>query len=152
MSKSGAGILFTDGSKILLLKRAANDQDGNTWCLPGGGALKDETAHETAIRETKEECGLKCIPGQNFKTSEHKYPEFTWNTFLYSVPNQFSLETLSNEHSDWDWFDLKDIQNIDLHPKLRPQMDEYIIAIRTKFGKNFSEWIRYSSFLRNSRV
>ncbi len=150
MSKQGAGILFTDGQKILLLKRAPDDQDGSTWGLPGGGAQEDETAHETALRETKEECGLDRIPGQRFDTLEQDYANFSWTTFLYAVPDQFRLESLSAEHSDWAWFDLKTVQSIDLHPKLRPQMDQYILAIRRKFGKKFEEWLMYSSLLKKS--
>lgn len=145
----GAGILFTDGKKILLLKRAPDDQDGNTWGIPGGGAHENETQHQTAVRETQEECGIKKIPGTKFDIFEQKYPTFQWTTFLYAVSAQFELKTLSKEHTNWFWFDLETIKDADLHPKLRPQIESYVKSIRKEFGKKFEEWARYSSILKN---
>ncbi len=39
--KRGAGILFTDGKQILLLKRSEGSDNPGTWGLPGGGAKED---------------------------------------------------------------------------------------------------------------
>lgn len=147
--KQGAGILFTDWKAILLLKRAPDDQDGDTWGIPGGGSLDDETPHQTAVRETQEECGIKKVPGTQFDIFDQKYPTFHWTTFLYAVPNQFDLKKLSEEHSSWSWFELENLPNVDLHPKLRPQIESYLKSIRKKFGSKFEEWARYSSILEN---
>src|SRR4051812_22983401 len=50
--------------KILLIKRAAKDREGNAnvegdkWALPGGFVNPDETAYTAAKRELKEETGV----------------------------------------------------------------------------------------------
>lgn len=142
--KNGAGILFTDGKKILLLKRAEGDEE-NTWGLPGGGAKNDENPLETAKRETQEECGLSSIPGKSFAELMQKDSEFCWTTFMYDVDVSRVAVTLSDEHSDWSWFDLADLNTKPLHPKLKPQIPAYLALIRKKYGKKFTEWARIKS-------
>ena len=50
-------ILMMDG-KIVLLKRGINPQKGK-WVLPGGYVDRGEEVEAAAIRETREECGLR---------------------------------------------------------------------------------------------
>lgn len=52
---NAAGVVITKDNKILLQKRS----DNNEWGLIGGIMEIDETFHETAIREAKEETGLE---------------------------------------------------------------------------------------------
>lgn len=49
-----AAVFDADG-RVLLQKRT----DDGTWCLPGGYADPDESPRETAVRETREETGLR---------------------------------------------------------------------------------------------
>lgn len=142
--KHGAGILFTDGKKILLLKRAEGDEE-NTWGLPGGGAKKGETPLETAKRETKEECGIDNNVGTKWAELTQKDSEFCWTTFMYDVVVSDVAVTLSDEHTDWLWFDLTELNTKPLHPKLKPQIPAYLALIRKKYGKKFTEWARIRS-------
>lgn len=48
-------LIFSDG-KLLVLQHLIGD---NKWSLPGGGTKKSETPLESAIREVKEETGIK---------------------------------------------------------------------------------------------
>ena len=50
--------------KILILKRAPDDEYGDMWCLPGGKVDYGQTAEEAIIREVEEETSLKCISAQ----------------------------------------------------------------------------------------
>jgi 8-oxo-dGTP diphosphatase len=50
-------ILMMDG-KIVLLKRGISPQKGK-WVMPGGYVDRGEEVEAAAIRETREECGLK---------------------------------------------------------------------------------------------
>jgi len=50
-------ILLMD-DKIVLLKRAISPQKGK-WVIPGGYVDRGEEVEAAAIRETREECGLK---------------------------------------------------------------------------------------------
>ena len=54
-----AGILFlTPDKQGLFLKRSEASSMPLTWCIPGGTTEGDETAEQTAIRETIEEIGF----------------------------------------------------------------------------------------------
>ena len=56
-----AGIMFlTPEGETLLIRRGAGGGDyPNTWCVPGGHQLPDETLEEAARRECEEETGIK---------------------------------------------------------------------------------------------
>ena len=54
---AAAVILFNEDDKILLIKRKYEPQRGY-WSLPAGFLEYNETAEQTAIRETKEETNL----------------------------------------------------------------------------------------------
>ncbi|MBI2102687.1 NUDIX domain-containing protein [Candidatus Woesearchaeota archaeon] len=57
--------------KILLIKRAKGSYVG-FWGLPGGKIEKDEHVSEAAIREIKEETGIRCLFTQHLGfVSEH---------------------------------------------------------------------------------
>jgi 8-oxo-dGTP pyrophosphatase MutT (NUDIX family) len=122
----GASILFTDGSKTLVLKRGLDSPKSNKWDFPGGHSNKGETVLETAVRETKEECGV--VAGTNVG----KVSSGGWTIFVYKVDHPFACK-LNKEHSDWKWinnnllmeFDLLDEIKRDLPAliKLFPQRD-----------------------------
>ena len=136
-SKKGAGIFFTDGGHVLLLKRAAGKHESK-WDLPGGGAKEGESNIGAAIREAKEETGLDSIPGHRFDSLDSKNGHKRFTTFLYRVGNQFEC-SLSKEHSEWQWVAFEDVKSKDLHPKLEENMNRYLKSARRKV-RTFSEW------------
>jgi len=52
-----AGVILTEGSSVLLVKRKYAPRAG-AWCLPAGFMEAGETPEHTAVRELKEETGL----------------------------------------------------------------------------------------------
>ena len=50
--------------RILILKRAPEDEYGSLWNLPGGKVDYGQTAEEALIREVKEETSLECSSAQ----------------------------------------------------------------------------------------
>ena len=138
--KRGAGIIFTDGNKILLLKRAEGDHTGS-WGQPGGKAKEGETNIDTAIRESKEECGN--FEGYRIAEFEEKDGLHRWTTYIYRIKQPFDCK-LSKEHSDWKWYDIDKLKYVDLHPKFRENVGAYIKLIKKKFGnfKTFHEWLQ----------
>lgn len=142
--KRAAGIFFTDGKSVLLLKRSDEGDHSNTWALPGGKSKDGETDINTAIRETKEETGLESIPGYRIGLIDSKNGHQKFTGFIYKVSTRFDV-TISHEHTDWEWVGLKDLKSKDLHPKFKEQIPRYIREISRKV-QSFSEWQKIQEF------
>jgi 8-oxo-dGTP pyrophosphatase MutT (NUDIX family) len=131
-----AGIIFTNGKQILLLKKPNTGKYPGIWCIPGGKAENNETPLENALREAKEECGYN----QGEKFGEFHIDNFT--TFLFAI-NQIFQPKISQEHTQFKWFNINKLPQ-KLHPKFLENWHKYNKAILEKFSKNkisFKEWI-----------
>ncbi len=115
--KRAAGILFTDGSKVLLLQKAKG-KNSETWGLPAGKAETGESALENAKRETMEETGLTSIPGEQFDSYTRKTDSIEFTCFLYKVSKPFEVK-LSKEHSASTWCPITSLNSIKLLPQLK---------------------------------
>lgn len=141
--EKGAGIVFTDGEKILLLKRAEKGDNKGTWCLPGGKVEEGEAFIDAARRESKEECGR--VEGKRFEDSKEVDGNHTWMSFFFQIKKPFNCK-LSEEHSDWKWVEINKLDKINLHPKLEENIERYVNIISKHFNKklNFKEWIQFN--------
>jgi len=98
------------GLKFLLLKRSPGKIYEKLWQCVSGKIENDEAAWETAVRELKEETGLKPV---KIFTADHisSFYEATFDC-LNLVP-VFGIEVdntevvLSDEHSAFDWVTFK---------------------------------------------
>jgi 8-oxo-dGTP pyrophosphatase MutT (NUDIX family) len=120
--KKAAGILFTTGKKILLLKRNEEKKTEQNWSVPGGKFNKGETSWDAAFRETIEEIG-HCPVGRIFGTIEDFSPKFQYTTYMMYVPKTFDCK-LSNEHLDYNWFYIKHLDKLNIHYKLAKKLKE----------------------------
>ncbi len=97
------------GLKILLIKRADHPYLGS-WALPGGFIEEDETAHQAANRELKEETGLEDIYlDQVYTFTKPGRDPRTWVisiAYLALIPELKKVEGL-DDAADAAWFDLK---------------------------------------------
>jgi 8-oxo-dGTP pyrophosphatase MutT (NUDIX family) len=135
----GAGILFTNGKQVLLLKRSDDSDFADHWCIPGGKSKEKENPLDTALREAKEECGT--AEGQR---SEHFHSidgSHHFHTYLFTVAKPFPV-TLSKEHKDSKWVDLDEVADMNLHPKFKESWQTYLRAIRKRFPEkvSFADW------------
>ena len=102
---SAGGVVFrNEDNDILLIRRA----DEKIWCLPKGKIEKGEAPIDAALREIKEETGLKVINAHK-KICEIKF-KFYWpphdqnydkivNYFLFSTnDNKIILEKAFDDH------------------------------------------------------
>ncbi len=140
MKHLGAGILYTDGKKILLLHRSKDVKAHPlTWAPTGGGSEGDEDFLQTAERESKEEIGVfkgRKIVG--FETDP-------FVMYIYKVNKLFDVK-LNNEHLEAKWIDLDKVDNYELHPNFKKEWPKYLRAIK-KNNRSFREWLsRVSSF------
>jgi len=116
---SAAGILFTNGEKVLILKRAPGSSHPHTWGLPGGHIEDGETPLQAAKRECKEEIG-KMPYGRHLKT----IPEGQWTTFIYKVHQPFTVK-LNDEHTKYKWVKFDELKNMRLHPDFKRKIGKY---------------------------
>jgi 8-oxo-dGTP diphosphatase len=140
--RKGAGIFFTDGKRVLLLKRSEKGDCAGTWGIPGGKVEEGESLIDAAIREAKEECGR--INGQRFEDLHEKDGLHDWTTFFFKVDKPFECE-LSDEHTDYDWVDLDGLNGYRLHPKFKENMDRHLRVVKNFSKKgSFKEWIVFN--------
>ena len=104
---TGAGIVFYDGERILLVKKP-----NKKWGFIGGKPIEEETPLQTATRETKEEIGT--IHGKNEKEIKIKIRGNIYYTYIFRVQKPFHDITLSNEHIDYSWVKLENLEKIKL--------------------------------------
>lgn len=93
--------------EFLLLKRAESEIYPGLWQMVSGKMKKNEKAYNTALREIKEETGLKpsklwTVPNVNSFYSPEKNSISFLPVFVVEVNNNDSV-TLSEEHSDYKW-------------------------------------------------
>lgn len=130
-----AGIIFTDGKKILLLKRETGDHS-KTWAIPGGKAHEKETPIENAKREAKEEIGT--VQGKEID----KYSVENFTGYIYKVDMPFKV-TLNKEHSQYEWVDLDKVKEKNLHPSFAKEWPIYLKKIiKSNKRKTFKEWLK----------
>lgn len=75
-----AGVIITDGDRVLVMKRYRPDR-GTYYTLIGGGVENGETPKIAAIREAKEETNLDVELGRSF-TIENPYDDREHTYFL----------------------------------------------------------------------
>lgn len=97
-----AGIMFlTVSGDTLLLKRGDDGDFPGRWCFPGGTMEADETAEQTAVRETEEEIGF--VPeGTRAVWTRRIADGVDFVTFLQRIPEPF-VPTLNDEHTAFMW-------------------------------------------------
>ncbi|MEI8338070.1 MAG: NUDIX hydrolase [bacterium] len=115
-------ILNKDG-KILLLKCVLRENSGIYWDMPGGRIEGKESLVNNLKREIFEETKLVTVKiGKVLAVQEflHDNKHIMRLTYVARVTSTKSLR-LSNEHSEYKWFDLSEIhklRNLDKYLKL----------------------------------
>lgn len=119
---AGSGILFTTGTRILLLLRSDSVEEPGTWGIPGGAIPQKrsgefEDAYISAKREVREELGS--VPVHRV-VDQYVYQEnnFQYTTFIAEVDPSVE-ETLHPrfnwENDDYAWISLDELGAYDLH-------------------------------------
>ncbi len=106
--KVGVGVMILKEGKVLMTKRKGSHGSGE-YSFPGGHLEYMESFEDCAIRETKEECGLR-IKNIRFLyvTNVKKYaPKHYVHIGLVADWANGEAKTLEPEKAgEWKWFDL----------------------------------------------
>ena len=116
----GCSATIFDGSreKVLLTKRA----DNGLWCLPGGGVDPGESVEETIIREVQEETGLTVrvlrligvYSDPNWLVVYNERDSVQIVALNFEVVITAGQPGLSDETSDWGYYSLEEISQLDM--------------------------------------
>ena len=104
--------------KVLLTKRA----DNGLWCLPGGGVDPGESVEETIIREVQEETGLTVrvlrligvYSDPNWLVVYNERDSVQIVALNFEVVITAGQPGLSDETSDWGYYSLEEISQLDM--------------------------------------
>jgi 8-oxo-dGTP diphosphatase len=109
----GIHIAIKKGGKFLILKKSVKDKnDAGCWDLAGGGIEFGEQPFEAAIREAKEETGIKVAITKILTTWAMLY-EGKWSIeFLVEGKWLDGQVKLSSEHCEYKLVSRQDLKNI----------------------------------------
>ena len=125
---SASGLLVTDGSRVLLLRRAPFTQDPNLWGIPGGAIPVHEDTGEkkdsllSALDEAAEEMGgtpTGRVRGKHeFRDGSFRYTTFIW--WVDSIDLEAFTPRLNGEHTAWDLWSVQEAATDSaVHPGVR---------------------------------
>jgi ADP-ribose pyrophosphatase YjhB (NUDIX family) len=125
-----ATIFDDQKQKILLTKRS----DNRLWCLPGGGVEAGESVAEACEREVLEETGLiiKAKKLLGVYSDPHMITEYADGNRFQIIVLNFEVEVLggalivTDETTEVNYFDLKDIEHLDL---MQPHRQRIVDAL-----------------------
>ena len=113
----GVGTLLIHDGRVLLLKRADNDEfQPGEWGLPAGGIEKGEKENKAALREIFEEIGYRA------KLEELRFVEkvdwqddkeiIHFSIFRLDLEKGVEVRLDSSEHSESRWVKIEEIREI----------------------------------------
>lgn len=130
LKKNAIAVIVNVDNKILLLKRAdiPKSWQPNKWALVGGGVEKGEDPEEACAREIFEEIGLE-IKDFVEKVVIQRNPDSIEHIFASRYNGEPTDITLNDEHSNYGWFDVSEIEFLDTVPNLQ----DYIRLVFIKY-------------------
>jgi protein-tyrosine-phosphatase/8-oxo-dGTP pyrophosphatase MutT (NUDIX family) len=128
---SAAGLLIRDRGRVLMQQRALGVQYPGTWSIPGGAVAGNESPADAALRETREETGLRLRDVHLTGLSHVAEPVagWTYTTVLARLRKRARGVQLrpSWEASRHEWVGIEDVDTLPLHrgfaaswPEVRP--------------------------------
>jgi 8-oxo-dGTP pyrophosphatase MutT (NUDIX family) len=137
-----AGILAVDDAGRLLLQRR---RDTGQWAIPMGKMELGETPTECAVRETLEETGVTVEPTGLLGIYSDPlfivaYDDHDDPTVFGEVRQEFEITligrpvagspTVNDEADAVRWFDPSELAALDIHPRMRQQLGDYLSGVR----------------------
>jgi ADP-ribose pyrophosphatase YjhB (NUDIX family) len=118
--RQGAGMLFTTGERILLLRRSRHVEEPGTWGIAGGAVRVDEYGGEEALidaatNEVLEEQGSMPEDAQPVGSTVYRESGFQYTTFIMRVPQAEHQPRLNWESDRYGWFTEQELARIPLH-------------------------------------
>jgi dATP pyrophosphohydrolase len=138
--------LIKNGEPLFLIfKRSSNKIYGNQWRMVGGKVKEEESRWEAALRELKEETGLKpqkfwVIPSVNSFYEAKTDMVHSIPAFAAELPEDEEIQ-LDEEHSDFKWVSVDEIPKHILWPEQRRLMKLTYDILTDEHSEILPEWI-----------
>lgn len=138
---------FTRDGRVLVTRRHPAKPFGGRWEVTGGSVVKGETPLQGAVRELREETGLR-IPPEEFhpvyvypKDRTGGYPTIYHCFLVFFDPAEQDIRLQEGETVDWRLLPFEEFQKL-IHT------DDFVIGIRERFPAHRE---RFQDLLRAGR-
>lgn len=124
-----AGLLLTDGARVVLQHRAPWSHLGGTWAVPGGAIHSGESAVEGALREAAEEGGIDAGSVRVVATSVLRHPDWSYTTVVARTRRDIAVAAADAESLEIAWVPLTAVPERSLLPAFAhawPRMREML--------------------------
>ena len=125
-----AGLLVTDGSRVLLQHRAAWTHEGDTWAVPGGARDSHENPITAALREVAEETSLDPETVSPYLEWVDEHGGWSYTTIVARTSGTVEVKPINAESTAIQWWPLDHVATLPLHrgfaaawPALRELID-----------------------------
>lgn len=139
--RAGAAGLFlhragADGPEVLLQHRALWSHHGGTWGTPGGALHTGEGPHVGALREVREELGLRPEDVVLGARSVDDHGGWAYTTVLArpARPIEAGDLRLDGESDGAAWLPLAGLSSVPLHPGLAASLDRLRLLVEAAVG------------------
>jgi 8-oxo-dGTP pyrophosphatase MutT (NUDIX family) len=125
-----AGLLITDGARVLLQHRAAWTHEGGTWAVPGGARDSHESPINAALREAAEETSLDPAAIAPFDQWVDDHGGWSYVTIIARTASDLEVVPINPESAAIRWWPIAEVDRLPLHrgfaaawPQLRTLID-----------------------------
>jgi 8-oxo-dGTP pyrophosphatase MutT (NUDIX family) len=110
-----AGLLITDGARVLLQHRAPWTHEGDTWAVPGGARDSHEDPITAALREAAEETALDPTEISPFSEWVDDHGGWTYTTIVARTGAHLRLAPANAESTAIRWWHFDEVAALPLH-------------------------------------
>jgi 8-oxo-dGTP pyrophosphatase MutT (NUDIX family) len=110
-----AGLLITDGERVLLQHRSAWTHEGDTWAVPGGARDSHEDPITAARREAAEETSLDINVIDPFAEWIDDHGGWSYTTILARAARGLEVVPTNFESAAIRWWPVDDVTSLRLH-------------------------------------
>ena len=110
-----AGVLITDGSRVMLQHRAVWTHEGGTWAVPGGARDSHEDAVTAALREAAEEAALDPARVRPFGEWVDDHGRWSYTTVVAAALGELEPRAANPESIEIRWWPIDAVARLALH-------------------------------------
>jgi 8-oxo-dGTP pyrophosphatase MutT (NUDIX family) len=110
-----AGLLITDGARVVLQHRAPWTHEGGTWALPGGARDSHEDVVSAALREAAEETALDPDTVRPLGEWVDDHGGWSYTTVVAEALTELRPHAANAESIEIRWWSIEEVAALPLH-------------------------------------